>query len=285
MAATAPLPVEVAFRGVPGSRVLTFTHPAARPSGAGVVVCSPVGAEQVQNQKRELELARTLAAKGILVRRFHFRGAGDSDDDGPLTLESMVEDTVAAARQLLDSGEVERIAFVGTRLAGLVAARAAARFEGAPLVLWEPVVEAHGYFEEIFRYELVHELMHAKRGGKSEARSLGDEIERHGRADVLGFPVTRELYEGTLGRGLRDELAESPRRSLLIQIRRQPGLADEYAELAGALEALGVDLETLRIRGNIPWWFLAKSYDSQVDDGTIVAATTDWLTGHFELVS
>ena len=119
MTPAAPPPVEAAFRGDPGSRVLTFTHPPARPSGAGVVICSPIGAEHVQNQPRELELARALAARGLLVRRFHFRGTGDSDGQG-LTFDSMSEDSAAAARQLLDSGEVSRVAFVGTRLAAML---------------------------------------------------------------------------------------------------------------------------------------------------------------------
>jgi len=277
MPPTAPPQLEVAFRGDSGSRVLTFTHPPARPSGAGVVVCSPIGAEQVQNQRRELALAEALSARGILVRRFHFRGAGDSDDDGPLTLESMAADAAASARELLGSGELERVAFVGTRLAGLAAAAAAAPFAEAPLVLWEPVVEAGDYFEEIFRYELVHELMHAKRGGKAEPRSLRGDLESHGRADVLGFPITRELYEGSLSHRLETELAQSPRPSLLVQVRRQIGLAEEYARLVDELDALGIELEVERVKGNIPWWFLSKAYDSRVDDQAIVAATAGWL--------
>jgi acetyl esterase/lipase len=242
-----------------------------------VIICSPIGAEQVQNQPRELALADALATSGILVRRFHFRGAGDSDDDRGLTLDSMGEDSAATARQLIDSGEIDRVAFVGTRLAGLAAARAATSFDGAPLVLWEPVVQVADYFEEVFRYELVHELMHAQRGGRSETRSLRGDLERHGRADVLGFPVTRELYEGAVGHSLESELEGTPRPSLLVQVRRQSGVADEYAALASALEAKGIDLEVHRIRGNIPWWFLARGYDSRVDDRAIAEATVAWL--------
>jgi alpha/beta superfamily hydrolase len=271
--------LEVAFHAVGSGRVLAFTHAAERPSGGAVVICSPIGNEQIQNHSRELELARVLAGAGVVVRRFHFRGAGDSDGRADeMTLESMREDAVATARELLERPDVDRLAFVGTRFASLVAAAAARELDAAALALWEPVVQPPAYFEEIFRYELIHELIHGKRSSPQDVRSLKQELASRQFADVLGFPLARALYEQAADYNLAEQLSALARPTLLIQVRRLPGLAEEYAALAPALARQGVELETRLLRGNIPWWFLSRPDRTRVEDRELIEATSSWLT-------
>src|SRR6185295_6117614 len=88
--------------------------------------------------------------------RFHYRGNGNSDgDEAAVTFDSLVADARDAANALKAWTGVREVTFLGTRFGGLIAA-AAARLEGArDVVLWEPVLEARGYFREANRARLV----------------------------------------------------------------------------------------------------------------------------------
>jgi pimeloyl-ACP methyl ester carboxylesterase len=257
---------------------LTFTHLPERPAAAGVVVCSPIGSERIRNHRREFELAASLAERGVAVERFHYRCAGDSDGDSEgLGFDTMREDAVASALRLLQREGLSRVAFLGTRLGGLVASSAAAEFPDAALALWEPVVDPVAYFDEVFRYKLIQDVMHSRFESAASRSTLGQELGERGFTDVLGFPLTRRLYDEAVAHDLESELSGFDRPMMIAQIRADASLDPGYSDLARRLVAAGSEVETAVFPERIAWWFLAKVFQHQAFDDSIVATTASWL--------
>ena len=152
------------------------TCPPAR-SRAGLVVCPPILADFGANYQREVRLGRQLAAAGVVVQRFHPRGAGQSDGDGvDLTLDSMIEDAMAAVTQLRERSPVETVAVAGhpLRRPGRERRRAPSS-TSAPVVLWEPTTDPRRYFREGLRARSVHQFKAGtarRRGPRGRARPL-----------------------------------------------------------------------------------------------------------------
>src|SRR5207253_10522741 len=119
---------------------------------AGVVICSSICNDFLHNYRREVELARELAANGIAVARFHYRGLGNSDgDEAAVTFDSMVDDAREATAHLRALTGVSKVSFLGSRFGAPIAAALASGEVGAPLVLVDPTVEASKFFREAWR--------------------------------------------------------------------------------------------------------------------------------------
>lgn len=275
---------EIGFFGADGSRMFGCLH---RPPGvpvAGIVICQGLQSEALANYRREVLLARGLAGRGFAVQRFHYRGTGHSDGESTdPTFESMLADTAAAVRHLERSGDVPALGFVGTRWGGLIAAEVAAAFPGAPLALWEPVVDGGRYFRELFRLRRMHELKagHAADGAWA---SPDEELGRQGWVDVLGFSIGRPLYDSAAGLTLEKALGPLPRAVLLVQMDRGRRLRLEYEELSARLVRLGCDVETRLLMEQEPWWFPGVRWQEQdhVQRGNaLVGLTAGWITSRF----
>jgi hypothetical protein len=220
-----------------------------------VVICSPFQAELLKTYRREVLLARALAARGFAVQRFHYRGSGNSDgdaDDG--TFDAMCQDTEAAVERLIERTGVPRIAFVGTRLGGLVAAAVVGRRpEDWPLALWEPVVDPVRYFREVFRGLLVTDLK-AGDAGRTSRQPL-EELARRGSVDILGYTITARVHQSALGHSLVDELGDRPRPVLLVGSSRGRALPAEYAALESGWTERGFPVESRVVPTAEAWWF------------------------------
>ena len=83
---------------------------------ASVLVCPSILTDLVSNYQRETRLSRALAADGIAVARFHYRGTGHSEGD-PLaaTFETMVRDAADALAHLAAHATTDSVGFVGSR--------------------------------------------------------------------------------------------------------------------------------------------------------------------------
>src|ERR1051325_66360 len=58
--------------------LFAWLHYPANPSGHGVVLCAPLGYEQVHAHRSFRVLADQLAAAGVTALRFDYHGTGDS---------------------------------------------------------------------------------------------------------------------------------------------------------------------------------------------------------------
>jgi len=270
------------FFGPEEPRTFGFTHlPSSRPVG-GVVICSPLYAEFNRNYRREVLIARQLASLGVAVQRFHYRGHGNSQGGiHDATFDTMLDDALAAAQRLVDSAGVNNLAFFGTRFGGLVAASAATRFGKAPLVLWDPVLNHSQYLRDIYRAYRIQALKEGARSSES-AEGMEEHLRRDGELDILGYTITRSLYEGVQDRSLDKEVGLSPRPLLVIRFGRDPRLERGISELVLRWQMAGFDVNHLSIGRQEAWWFTSGALVIQEALTEPVDLTVDWLMKTFD---
>jgi hypothetical protein len=262
------------FFSVGGGRMFAFTHLPSKPAKAAVVICSPVYAEFINNYRREVLLGRRLAELGFAVQRFHYRGQGNSEDETNMTFDSMMEDAEAAGERVRAVTGNLKMAFFGTRFGGLVAAANAAR-DGSPLAVWDPVLDASEYFREVFRARRIQSL---RSGDRASARvaDMHELLERDGSIPVLGYEITRGLYETSRHRTLERELGSSPKQALVVSLGTSPRASKTLTDLVRGWRANGCEVENQTLGQRESWWFTS--------DTTPVRAlnrasdlTVDWL--------
>lgn len=266
---------EALFFGGP-DRLFGVTHRPAKPT-VGVVICSPIHAELLRTYRREVLLARSLAAAGYAVQRFHYRGTGNSDGRlADITFESMVEDVDDAAVRLLAATGVERLAFVGIRLGAAVAAVSARSHGAVALVVWEPVLNAKRYFDEIFRGHLVSGLKSTDGAKRKPLQELRD----RGTVDVLGYSIDRPLYDSVRARRLLDDVSQAPPNVLLVRIGGSKNLGGDQDSLVGRWREAGATVEVRQISRGEPWWFGLNPRDVEEEPDRmtgLVEVTSEWM--------
>jgi alpha/beta superfamily hydrolase len=266
-----------------------FRHlPRQRPTSA-VVICSPLLADFRKNYRREVLLGRRLAAEGIAVQRFHYRGAGGHSDGNPddVTFETLVEDATAAASRLVEVTGVTVGAFVGTRVGALVAARVAAAHDGAALALWEPTSSAEAYYREGFRASAIRALrQQAPDAGPS--RNQIHILRTEGQVDILGHSVCRNLYDSLQSLDLERELDRSHGPIALIQIAGSDRLRRAYQQLVDMLRSQNRPVVAHAVNAEVAWW-LAEGDGNDViqNDGSaeVVELTQRWLVAMVQRAS
>jgi hypothetical protein len=267
---------ELEFFGPALSKLFGCLHaPLDRPL-AGLVVCSPLHAEFLKNYRREVDLARSLAGRGIAVQRFHYRGTGNSEGESEeATFDSMCEDARFAAERLVDKTGVTNVAFLGTRWGALTAAAAARHHDGVPLALWEPVIDPRRNFTQIYRAALIPEL---KDGGAAALEEPPlEQLERNGSVDILGYSIYWSQYEKAVQHSLDGLLGENPRPILIVQISRRDELRGEYGRLQAGLATSGFSVTNRIVTGDETWWFASEPSQAAVVSNGLIDVTTQWL--------
>jgi hypothetical protein len=270
---TSQITETASFLGESGATMFSVLHRPAGPAVAGVVVCPPLYADAVQNYRREVRLARELAMRGYAVQRFHYRCTGHSYGEGlDLTYDGLCDDANEALAHLIDSTGVDCVAFVGTRLGALVAARVAGPHAGAPLVVWEPTLEARQYFREAFRAIRITSIR-GPGGGRTTSAPAEQRLLEDGWVDVVGHTVGRRLFETTRARTLDGELGEQPRPVLVVRLAfgetPQP-LKDSI----GQWTSRGFDVTVCHADSHEAWWFID---DDAAPTSSPVLPTVEWL--------
>jgi pimeloyl-ACP methyl ester carboxylesterase len=276
---------EAGFFGPGPQRLFGVLHRPSGPALGGIVICPSIFAEFFTGYRMDVVLARALASRGLAVQRFHYRGEGHSDGGADeMTYATMREDALAAAQLLLDRAGIGRLAFLGTRFGGLLAASAASEHSGCPLVLCEPTLEARRFFREAWRAALIRDVKEGSARRASPER-LGDALEREGTVDVLGFGISRPLFESVDGRTLIGELGEGARRVLLVQLARGSSLRRDFETAAAALRGLGCDVDVELVAEEVAGWFLAGASTRKLGPRALIELTSSWLEGELATVS
>jgi pimeloyl-ACP methyl ester carboxylesterase len=276
--------IEAGFFGSGGSRLFGCLHTPSGMPKAGVIVCSPLHADFDKNYGNEVLLARSLAREGISVLRFHYRGQGHSDGEASeITLESLAEDCILALSHLRSRTGVSHVGFVGCRLGGLFAAAAASSLDGAPVVLWEPVLKPDSYVREAIRSRVISGLSGA---GPEQLSSdtLMKLLNQRGSVDIHGYPIHRDLVRSFQGKTLLDVLGDKPRAVHVIQIGRSQAVRGDVAALIREWSRLGFTADVRCVVGEIAWWFRGASRvreEPQSLADEVVADTVAWMTAQF----
>lgn len=115
-----------------------------------VVLCPPLGKEQVDSYRGMMLLAQKLCADGLLVLRFDYLGTGDSfgaqDEAGAVARWAR---SIETAVGFVRGCGVDEVALVGLRAGALLGAAVAESCGPlSALVLWDPVVRGRSYLHE-----------------------------------------------------------------------------------------------------------------------------------------
>ena len=159
-------------------------YPACRKTdGAGrwgAVLCGGEGHEYARAHRNLQQLAIRLAQAGLDVLRFDYSGTGNSSGN-PAEVETgdWIRDARAACEALASRGSLEKIAIIGIRLGGTIAA-----WCDSPRIhrriLWDPVVDGNRYLALL---ESFHQR--ALRGGWYYQRRRSSRIDQ-----LFGIPCS-----------------------------------------------------------------------------------------------
>lgn len=242
--------------------------PASQPVG-GVVICSSGPLDAAVDTGRGARLGRRLARGGVAVQRFHHLGApARVGGRTQLCFASLVDDARQAVDLLRDRCGVERLGLVGARLGALVAARVAHSLDGAPLALWEPVVDPRRVVEQAAKARFVQQ--------RSGLGAVGGGAPQF---DVFDTPLGAELSDGTRIGGLLDEMGDRPRPVLVAQTGHGDELCPDYDMLVARCRARHLTVDAAchpcdGRRGGVPV--------PLADAGALVDDTAAWLIAQLE---
>lgn len=128
-----------------------FYHPPATsaPRG-GVLLCAPIGQDQIRSHRLYRQLAHAMAALGYAVLRFDCFGTGDSPGDAlDVDWHTCVANAVEAAAALRERSGCDAVTAYGARLGANLALDVADPAALARLILWEPVLDGAAYARQL----------------------------------------------------------------------------------------------------------------------------------------
>jgi alpha/beta superfamily hydrolase len=211
---------EYQYLNLKGERVFSGLHRPTTPANLGVVMCHPLGEEKLWAHRVFVSMARDLAARGVTVLRFDFRGEGDSERDFRDTdLATRVEDTGLAIETLRESSpSVREIAVVGLRFGAAVAvATAIQRSDVARLILWDPIIDGAEYMQAVLRLNLMYQMaLHRRVIENREA--LVAKLREGAAVNIEGYELTERLFRQASEFRLYDALSRFPGDVLLVQV-------------------------------------------------------------------
>lgn len=169
----------------------------------GVVMCHGFTGNHIEAHFLFTKTARALAAAGLAVLRFDFRGSGDSEGFmSDVTIAGEIEDAERALEWMagFDGVDPDRLGVIGLSLGGCVAACLAGRRpEVKAVALWAAVAHPGRILTRLV--------------ASSPERQA--ELDRNGFIDIGGHGISRAFLEGSAQIEPMVEIARS-RASLLI---------------------------------------------------------------------
>lgn len=127
-------------------------HPSPRPEtpGAAVLLCPPIGQDQIRSHRLYRRLAHALVAEGHAVLRYDCYGTGDSPGASrEVDWQRCIADTATAADDLRRrSGHAQVVGF-GARLGGSLALAAAAAAGLSRLIVWDAVLDGAAHVAQL----------------------------------------------------------------------------------------------------------------------------------------
>jgi len=179
-------------------------------SDLGLLICSPVGYEDVCSHSTLRHLAEAAAEAGYPALRFDYDGTGDSagDDTDPARMPAWLQSIRDAASTLREQTGVSRIAVFGIRLGASMALMATQDLPAVvAAILVNPVVEGRRYVREL-RALAATSATEPDVPSSDAARAL----------TAAGFTITRDTQQAIAAMRLAGEdLRSVPRRILLLE--------------------------------------------------------------------
>ena len=262
-----------------------MTHTPAGDSRGSVLICPGVLHDLMKNYRSEVILSRALAARGMSVQRFQYRGKGNSDGTvGILSFETMCEDLRTAAEHLESVTGHAPSTIVAARMGALVGSASSGDFGAPMLVLFEPVLSAERYYRDGFRARMVSTVTEEGKDRLS-ARAMLAELNENGLVDMVGFSLTRALYESTVDLTLSATIQSHTGKTLIVQLSKES--ASPLVRFVEEQKEEGRWVETLALDVGEAWWFIEDGRVPEVQRSAREEATrsvADWIVSNLEVV-
>ena len=242
-----------------GQSLFAWLHrPADATTTHGVLICPPVGHEQVHAHRTLRRLADQLAARGFAALRFDYHGTGDSEgsDHDAQRLAIWRANVRDAAAWLRDHGGCSHLSLIGLRMGATLAALYADEHRVENLVLWEPIVKGRRYVRELTALNLT----------ASQATEASSGIE------AMGFVFT---HETTQALAKVDLLNVVPQCEHGLIVRSDKGTKDTV--LHDHLAKLGRSIQQVAYPGYEE--MMAEPQFTEVP-GSALAGIVEWLASH-----
>jgi len=141
---------EIPFFFGPEQALFGLFHACPRPARKAVLLCPPLGQDQIRCHRLYRQLAQVLAAAGVAALRFDYYGTGDSAGDSvEMDWQRCLADTAVAANELRARAGTDRVLAFGARLGGSIALAAAEQARLAGVVAWDPVLDGSAYAAQL----------------------------------------------------------------------------------------------------------------------------------------
>lgn len=175
--------------GSSSSPLFGILHPPLRDKGLnhGVLLCSPIGQEQMRSHRALRQLAQGLTRIGYSVLRFDYFGTGDSSGNCTEVRTNLcIENINTALEELIEMTGCDTVSIVGLRLGASFALQACSLQDKVNrLILWDPIITGSNYIDE---------LKQADAAVESHVDHSNDTNQEGSTFGALGFPLTSKLH-------------------------------------------------------------------------------------------
>ena len=216
------------FPGSGNRNLFGFLHYAdSSSSSTGIVYCHPFAEEKNMSHSVVVKAARIFAAAGIPVFRFDFSGCGDSEGDLRFSsLEDWLQDLDTAIEVFRKETGISQCLLWGLRSgAGLTLLCEQYGKNIAGFILWQPVLDFSVHIKQFLRRAISSQI--SKGRGEDTRVNAEDDLHHHGLAHVIGYPITKDLYNSfnDLGKQPANVVPSIPVFILSISLMDQPAFA------------------------------------------------------------
>jgi dienelactone hydrolase len=274
-----------------GRTVAVLARPLGPAQPVGWVILHSFGLEQMHLSRLDVVVARSLAAAGFPVLRFHGQGYGDSERMAePIGLASHLADATDAVALMAEQDGVERVGVLGARFGGTVAALVADRERLAFMGLWEPMARGSHYMRDILRSRVFAEMVgKSDEAGASQMDELRAELAGQGWSDIKGLLLTSETNDAIAAVDLSKDLEHFNGHALVVGVSRTGKPSPGLSKLTQRLADLGATCSVVTLQDTLAAQF--GQFHFQTTDGgrakvdtqyelneQIAEATSRWAT-------
>jgi len=245
------------FPGSRGRRLLgvLFSPDPQHARRTGIVYCHPFAEEQNMSHAVAAKACRALSSAGYPVLRFDLSGCGDSEGTlDEVEVPSWLEDVRSAVEVIGRESGVSHVGLLGLRMgAGLAVLHAAHHAPDVPfLILWEPVLDFTRHIRQFLRRSIVSQIV-ANATDKTSVERLERQISELGRVDVIGYPVTRALFESFRAVGTEPMHMNPHCPSLVLSISQMDKLTSRLLAYRDLQRSAGSPVEFDHVQAE-PFW-------------------------------
>jgi pimeloyl-ACP methyl ester carboxylesterase len=273
-AAVSRLHEEPFFHELEGEQLFCFLHRAVGSAKGTIVLCHAFAEEKLWSHRVYVTFGRDAARAGYNVLRFDMRGEGDSSREFEETsIETRVQDVLAAAKAAsLRCGE-SRTFLLGHRLGGSIAAVAASRAGGAVhgVAIWDPIPDGEDYFGSLLRSNMATQM--ATAGKVTRTRDALLKAISDGEVIVVdGYGLTAALHREMSALRWQDMPGLLMHPTLLLEVPKGEQTAPQ---------AVFVDLKSTRpglhaaLVPEPPFWRETRQFHQRAP--LFTRATLEWL--------